>query len=200
MNRVKIEELREKINMMIASDNYDYEELVELSQELDKYIVEEIKISMYVKTVLGCEVSEQFNNLINKIELVEENYEYVRIVDPIKKEVLALKGAEFDEDKLKCYKFFGRHDPCTNCVSIKSRNEYSIKIKIERVENKIYIVTAVPIQVKEKKLILELIKNVSLKPLMDMEQFKEKLINEELETLYSGKLIDDNYKVDLKNN
>ena len=34
---------------------------------------------------------------------------------------------------------------------------------------------------------------------MDMEQFKEKLINEVRNTLY-GKLIDDNYKVDLKNN
>lgn len=211
MSREKIEELRQVINTMISSDNYDYDKLVQLSQELDVLIVEDLKISMYVKKVLGCEVSEQFNKLINKIELVEGNYKYVRIVDPINKEVLSLKGDESEKNQFECYRFWGKENPCDHCVSIKAWKEYSIKIKIENKKDNIYILTAVPVQIKGKNLILELIKKVSdnfyqeqadkanVKASADVEYFNQKLINEELENLYSRKLIDDRFQVDLLN-
>lgn len=74
------------------------------------------------------------------------------------------------------------------------------------------MLTAVPIQIKEKNLILELIRNVSdnfyrenrfktnLMRSADMEAFNQKMINEELESLYSRKLIDDRIKVDFLKN
>ncbi|NLM34799.1 MAG: aspartyl-phosphate phosphatase Spo0E family protein [Clostridiales bacterium] len=212
MCREKIEKLRQEINDMICSENYDYDKLVELSQKLDVLIVEDLKISMYVKKVFGCEVSEQFNKLINKIELVEGNYEYVRIVDPINKEVLSLKGDEREINQFECYRFWGKEKPCEHCVSIKAWEEYSIKIKIEKIKDDIFVLTAVPIQIKEKNLILELIRNVSdnfyrenrfktnLMRSADMEAFNQKMINEELESLYSRKLIDDRIKVDFLKN
>lgn len=212
MSREKLEELRRVINDMISSDSYDYESLVKLSQELDVLIVEDVKINMYVKKVLGCEVSEQFNSLINKIELVEDYYKYIRIVDPTKKEVLSLKGSEDEANQFECFRFWSKENPCEHCISIKAWKEHSIKMKMETVGKNIYILTAVPIQIKGKNLILELIKKVSdkfyqencnklnLKNSVDMEYCNQKLINEELDNLYSRKLIDDRFHVDFLNN
>jgi len=43
MRKEKIEQLRENINKMISSDNYDYNELLEKSRELDKLILKAMK-------------------------------------------------------------------------------------------------------------------------------------------------------------
>ncbi|NLZ47782.1 MAG: aspartyl-phosphate phosphatase Spo0E family protein [Clostridiales bacterium] len=211
MRKKKMEELRKVINNMICSEDCDYNKLVELSQELDVLIVEDIKISMYVKKVLGCELSEQFNNLINKVELVQDDYKYVRIVDPINKEVLSLKGDKIEKNQFECYKFWGRENPCEYCASIKAWQECKVKIKIENIDNNIYILTSVPIYINDKYLILELVKKVTnsfyeekiskvnLKSSIDREYFNEKLINDELVSLYNRKLIDESFQLELVN-
>lgn len=43
MQKEKIEHLREIINKMISSNDYDYEILLEKSQELDKLILEAVR-------------------------------------------------------------------------------------------------------------------------------------------------------------
>jgi hypothetical protein len=89
---------------MICSDNFDYNQLLEISQRLDKLILEEVKKNIYVKNVLGDECLSELDIVIDKIQLFEEMYDSMRIVDPVKKEVLELKKDILCKTNSECYK------------------------------------------------------------------------------------------------
>lgn len=167
MERNKMEQLRETINAMISSENCDTNELVRKSQELDELIYEELKKNIYIKNVLGYEYMKEFNAVLDKIHEIKRMYDLIRIVDPLKNEVLDLKADELCTTDSNCYVFWQRHEACKNCISTKSYNEDDVFIKMEYVDDSIYIITSVPIFFGDKKLVVELLKKVSDKKFMD---------------------------------
>lgn len=163
MYKSRMEQLRDTINTMISSENCDTNELVRKSQELDELIYEELKKNIYIKNVLGYEYMKEFNAILDKIYAIEKMYDFIRIVDPIKNEVLDLKIGKLCKSDLQCYEFWKRQEACENCISIKAYNEDDVFIKIEYVDDSIYIITAVPVFIGDKKLVVELLKEVTEK-------------------------------------
>lgn len=161
MYKSRMEQLRDTINTMISSENCDTNELVRKSQELDELIYEELKKNIYIKNVLGYEHMKEFNAILDRIYAIEKMYDFIRIVDLIKNEVLDLKIGKLCKSDLQCYEFWKRQEACENCISIKAYNEDDVFIKIEYVDDSIYIITAVPVFIGDKKLVVELLKEVT---------------------------------------
>jgi two-component system, cell cycle response regulator len=163
----KIESLRELINTIIVSENYDADYLVEKSQELDILIVQAVKEMNFAKKVFGDNFISEFDIFLDEIKMVGNKYHSIRIVDPVTKEVLEIKKGELYTVDFCCYKFFEKQRVCENCISIRASNSNEIIMKIESFSNKAFLVTAIPILIHGKKLSVELFK--------DIREFKEKL-------------------------
>ena len=160
----KIESLRELINTLIISENYDSDYLVQKSQELDILIVQAVKEMNFAKKIFGDEFltqANEFQSIIDRIKMFEKKYYSIRIVDPIMKEVLDLKKGEIYLSGFKCYKFLGKDGGCENCISKKSCKNDEILMKIEYFNDKFFLVISIPISIQDKKLSVELFKDIS---------------------------------------
>ncbi|WP_300382375.1 Spo0E family sporulation regulatory protein-aspartic acid phosphatase [Clostridium sp.] len=160
----KIEELRELVNTIIVSENYDADYLIKKSRELDILIVQALKEMNFAKKIFGNRsISEfyEFDIMLDKIKRFEKNYNSMRIVDPITKEVLEIKKDELYKVDNSCYKFFKKESECQNCISRRACDSDDILMKRESFDEKEFIVTAVPIFIHGKRLSVELFKDVS---------------------------------------
>ncbi len=210
MNKNRMEQLRDFINTMLDSDNYDSKILLEKSQELDKLIVQTAKESIYADNVLGHDFTNEFNSTLQNIQLFKKMYDSMRIIDPVKKEVLEIKENQLLRKEYECYTTLGRKAICENCISMRAYNEDDTIIKMEYNENKIYNVTAVPIFIKDKKLIVEFIKDTTnslylqsekickeTKFISAIEHMNSMVIKDDLTNLYNRKFIDERLPTEL---
>ena len=160
-SRDKIEALRDLINTIIVSENYDADYLVEKSQELDVLIVQAVKEMNFTKKVFGDSFISEFDIFLDKMKMFKKKYHSIRIVDPVTKEVLELKKGELHTVDFGCYKFFEKQEICKTCISIKAWDNDEIIMKIESFSNKLLLMTAIPIVIHGKKLSIELFKDIS---------------------------------------
>mgnify|MGYP000692618523 CR=1 FL=1 len=161
-SRKKMEGLRDLINEMIVSDNYDSEFLVQKSQELDKLIVQAMKEKSFVKKVFGNDYVNEFELLVDKIKAFDKMYDCMRIVDPINKEVLEIKEGQLRKIKSFCYKIWHNDYVCENCISSRACLSNEIIVKVDLSGNQIYMMVAIPIKINGKSLSLELFKDVTM--------------------------------------
>ncbi len=104
-----------------------------------------------------------YDQLLDKVNFINSLYDSVRIVDPVEKTVLT-EGKTLDlsilRDKEKhstCHDIWKSGGICTNCISMRAYNEGESFIKIEYDGEKPYIVTALPVKLKNRTVILELL-------------------------------------------
>ena len=93
----KMELLRETINNMIVSDLHNEMDLLNKSQELDLLILQYIKESDFVQLTLGYEHMNEFDIIIDKLQLFKRIFQSMRIVDPVSKKALELNEGELGE-------------------------------------------------------------------------------------------------------
>lgn len=163
----KMEGLRELINEMIVSDNYDSDFLVQKSQELDKLIVQAMKEKNFAKRVFGNDYVYEFELVVDKIKAFDKMYDSMRIVDPIKKEVLEIKEGELRKVKSFCYKIWYNDYVCENCISSRACISNEIVVKVDLSGNKILMMVAIPIKIYGKNLSLELFKDITMSFLIE---------------------------------
>ncbi len=212
MDKIRMELLRGVLNYMIVSEGIDDLELLKMSQDMDKLILQSVKESNFAREVLGERLMKEFDIIVDKLQLFEKMYERMRIVDPVGKKVLEIKGEELLETNLACYEFWQRQMLCENCISMRAYNEDDVIFKIEPVHNELYMVTAVPVEIHEKKLIVELIKNATnsmymasgkigdeIKVLSTFEHVNQAAVKDELTGLYNRRYINERLPVDLLN-
>lgn len=99
--------------------------------------------------------------LINKLKVFEKMYDNIRVVDPVGKRVYVYNENTIHEEQGSCFDFWKRNEICKNCISMRAYNENETFVKIEYNENNIFIVTAIPINIKQNKLIVEILKNIT---------------------------------------
>ncbi|MEK6266534.1 MAG: hypothetical protein N2B06_17450 [Clostridium sp.] len=159
MNK-KMELLRETINDMILLETYDHMDLLNKSQEMDLLILQFIKKNDFVRITLGYEYMDEFDIIIDKLELFEKIYKSIRIVDPVSNRVFALNESEIGEMEVICEK----------CVSIEEYNKYDTTFRMERNGDKIYMVVAITLSIQEKKIIVELFKEATISSYLEDEK------------------------------
>ena len=161
MSKEKIERLREIINRMISLDDCDQNKLLMKSQEMDELILQALKESNYIKNYLGDKLKSELDAIIDKIQPFQKIYDSMRIVDPVNKKVVRFREGTLCKVESECYMFWRRQAICENCISIKACNENDTIIKIEYNSDKVYMITAIPIIIQDRKFAVELFKDVT---------------------------------------
>lgn len=105
--------------------------------------------------------------LMDNIEFMKNLYDIVRIVDPSTKKVLKYTGEKVIEENTVCYDFWNKGKVCENCISIRAYNKKETLIKIEYNGEKIMMVTATPIEVEGKVIVLELLNDITNKGVVE---------------------------------
>lgn len=102
-----------------------------------------------------------FSEVFEKINLFNKFYEIARFVDPILKKVIIYKNKNISEINVDCFEFWNKIYGCKNCISIRAFNENETFIKIEYSDQKIYMVTAIPANIQNRRIIIELLKDIT---------------------------------------
>lgn len=90
-------------------------------------------------------------------------FDLYRLVDPFTHEVFDYnhKKKEFSKYSGSCYEFLNRTLPCENCISKRSFDEKKHYMKVEQLAEEALLIITVPITLENKRLSLELVKNVT---------------------------------------
>lgn len=100
--------------------------------------------------------------ILNNLIIFEKAYDKLRIVDPINKKIINIKENNIIEINTNCFEFWEKGKKCDNCISINAFNENNMLVKFEQYHDKICMVTAVPVEVDGRLIVVEAIKdNVS---------------------------------------
>lgn len=104
---------------------------------------------------------KEVQEVLDKLVIFERMYDHIRLVDPIIKKVINYSNNTVTELAVKCFDFWGENKICDNCVSIRAFNENKTFVKIEYALNKIYMVMAIPIELSNRKIVIELLKDTT---------------------------------------
>ena len=111
---------------------------------------------------------KQIEEVIEKLVSIDRIYEFIRVVDPVQKKVITVKQREdFDDCLEQCFDVWQTGQICRNCISMRAYTEKETFIKIERNEEKIFMVTAIPVEVQGEKLVIELLKDATRSMIID---------------------------------
>lgn len=142
-------------------------------------------------------IDKNLKEILDKIIGIDKLYEQVRVVDPIKKRILIYKDNHLTETNNTCHVFWSQNKPCTNCVSMRAYNEDDLFTKIEYNPNKIYMLTAVPIALDERKVVIELLRDITNSMIVDedlkvknlLKQTNEATMTDGLTNIYNKRYI-----------
>ncbi|MGE4215007.1 MAG: GGDEF domain-containing protein [Anaerotignaceae bacterium] len=90
-------------------------------------------------------------------------FDLYRLVDPHTHQVFDYTGEkkEFLKHGDSCYEIWNRTLPCENCISKRSFDENKQYIKVEQLTGEALLIVSVPVTLENKRLSLELVKNVT---------------------------------------
>lgn len=160
-SRDKIESLRDLINTIIVSEDYDADYLLEKSQELDILIVQAVKEMNFSKKVFGYKDISEFDVFLDEMKMLRDKYYSIRIIDPVTEEVLELKKGDLYTNDCGFYKIFKKNYICENFTLTRAWDNDETSMKIERFNNKVFLVAGIPILIHGKKLLVELFEDIS---------------------------------------
>lgn len=119
-----------------------------------------------------------FQTLVSQLTTFDKMYEQVRMVDPFKKEVLFVKNKnqeEFMPVQEACFGMWGKGEVCKNCISMRAYNENDTFVKIETSPDKIFMVTALPVKIEDRTVVVELLKDVTKSMILGDRELTESL-------------------------
>lgn len=102
--------------------------------------------------------------IINKVAIFHNVYDVIRLVDPTMKKVIEHDNSNNTSENVldsNCYNFWQKDEICNNCISIRAFNENETFVKVEYNLKDIFMVTAIPYELEDRRVVLELLKNVT---------------------------------------
>lgn len=108
----------------------------------------------------------ELNAIIEDMKVLKKYYNNARLVDPLLKRVINSDGThssifETEPNAEPCYQFWATGRVCANCISLKAALNNATFAKFEGWGDKIYMITALPIRLDDRTVVLELLKNVT---------------------------------------
>ena len=107
------------------------------------------------------ETNEELRDAISKLTAFDKMYEKVRIIDPVNNIILIYGEKGIVERTESCYKMWCNNGVCENCISMRAYNSNDTFVKIDYTKDKIFMVMAVPMEFKGKRVVVELLKDVT---------------------------------------
>lgn len=109
-------------------------------------------------------INLSIDELLNKISDV------TRIVDPLQKKVIEYNNNLAIVEEIHCFDFWGKNKVCDNCISIRAYNDNTTYVKIEYKKDKTYMITAVPYCFDDRRIVIEIIKDITKSVLFDFSE------------------------------
>lgn len=148
--------------------------------------------------------------LVDNLPYFRQMYDAVRLVDPLEKRVIAVESEEVFKTNEVCYHFWKTGQVCSNCISIRSHQDNKSYVKLERSGNDVLVVMTVPVEAKEQRVILELLKKageseadkwqssgVDDNLLRLVSELNDRVVRDKLTGLYNRHFIDERLPADL---
>ena len=147
-------------------------------------------------------------------ELLDKISDVIRIIDPLQKKIIEYKNNSAIVEEMHCFDFWGKNKVCDNCISMRAYNDNNTFVKIEYKEDRTYMITAVSLSGDNKRVIIEIIKDITNSILFDSNQgadigqpgihalidnMNKLAFNDSLTGLYNRRYIMEKLPVDLLN-
>lgn len=104
---------------------------------------------------------DNVNDYLSNGDLFSKLSDITRIVDPLQKTVIQYKNKEVVIDGIHCFDFWGKNKVCDNCISMRAYNDNKTYVKIEYNKDKIYLITAVPHDLNDRRVVIEILKDIT---------------------------------------
>ena len=104
---------------------------------------------------------DNVNDYLSNGTLFSKLSDITRIVDPLQKTVIQYKNKEVVIDGIHCFDFWGKNKVCDNCISMRAYNDNKTYVKIEYSKDKIYLITAVPHDLNDRRVVIEILKDIT---------------------------------------
>lgn len=149
-----------------------------------------------------------FDEIKEKVSFIEDLYDNIRIINPMNNKVLDIKNDNLKILEGKCYDVWKRGKICDNCISMQAYNEKETFVKIESHNNKVILIIANPIYIKNNLYVLEILKDISNEATEDkykfdidndLERFNENIMKDKLTGFYNRKYINQRLPLDVNN-
>ena len=106
-------------------------------------------------------MADNVNDYLSNGALFSKLSDITRIVDPLQKTVIQYKNKEVVIDGIHCFDFWGKNKVCDNCISMRAYNDNKTYVKIEYNKEKIYLITAVPHDLNDRRVVIEILKDIT---------------------------------------
>ena len=107
------------------------------------------------------EAADNVNYIMNLMAQSGDLFDIVRVVDPVAQKVNEHRNVEGTKYPNQCYGFWSEQSTCRDCISAKAFHGNRMMIKMEYHQNRVYMISAVPLQMEGRCVVVELIKNIS---------------------------------------
>lgn len=155
-------------------------------------------------------IDKEMQSILERLQIIEKLYEVIRIVDPVSKTVVHYTKNSSEDLKGQCYQFMKRDENCHNCVSGKAYRDNHTYFKMEYVLDRIYMISAVPIELLGRRLVMELLMDATncmlvvdgktISEVYDMiDEIKGLAFKDDLTDVYNRRFIMEKLPVDLLN-
>lgn len=104
---------------------------------------------------------ELLKEVEERLSILKNLYDSLRIVDPIDKKVITVNNDAIKYLEGSCYDFWNRNKFCDNCVSIRAYIQNDTCVKLQCRDNSVFLVIATPICYKSTTYVLELLKDIT---------------------------------------
>ena len=104
---------------------------------------------------------DNVNDYLSNGTLFSKLSDITRIVDPLRKTVIEYKNKDVVIDGIHCFDFWGKNKVCDNCISMRAYNDNKTYVKIEYNKEKIFLVIAVPHDLNDRRVVIEILKDIT---------------------------------------
>lgn len=109
----------------------------------------------------GTQMTDVFKQVKEKLSFFEGMYDIVRVVNPIDKKTINLTSDESPIMNGMCYECWGKNSFCSNCITMRAYSEQDTFVKIEYNNDKVFLITATPVNIENTTYIVEILKDIS---------------------------------------
>lgn len=153
---------------------------------------------------------KEVQEILDKLLVFDKMYDVIRLVDPVAKKLISYKNNTISELAIKCFDLWEKDKICENCISIRALYENKTYVKIEYNHEKIFMVTAIPYELEDRKIVIELFKDATNSMVFGSEEHENSsevhsmidsmnnlVLKDPLTSIYNKRYINERLPIDL---
>ncbi len=106
-------------------------------------------------------MADNVNDYLSCETLFSKISDITRIVDPLRKNIIDYKNKDVVIEEIHCFDFWGKNKVCDNCISMRAYNDNKTYVKIEYNKEKIFLIIAVPHDLSDRRVVIEILKDIT---------------------------------------